>query len=76
MNIAIEDESGNDAVLFHTNYSRWRHPFPILLRTILRIEQYVNGARKKRNTVVQSIIYCICVADSSNPHAEMLSQKS
>ena len=75
MNTAIEDESGKDAVLFHTNYSRWRHLFPVSLCTILRIEQYVNGARK-RNTVLQSIIYCICVADSSNPYAEMLSQKS
>ena len=31
MNTAIiEDESGKDAVLFHTNYSRLRHPFPIV----------------------------------------------
>ena len=46
MNTAIEDESGKDAVLI------------LFLRTILRIDQYVNGARK-RNTVLQSIIYCI-----------------
>ena len=39
MNTAFEDESGKDAVLFQTNYSRLRHRFPILLRTILRIEQ-------------------------------------
>ena len=58
MSIVIEDESGKDAVLFHTNYSRLRHPFPMLLRTIPLIEQYVNGARK-RNTVLSSIIYCL-----------------
>ena len=30
-NTATEDKSGKDAVLFHTNYSRWRHPFPIYI---------------------------------------------
>ena len=30
MNTAIEDESGKDAALFHTSYSRLRHPFPIV----------------------------------------------
>ena len=50
MNTAIEDESGKDVVLFHTNYSRLRHPFPIVYivayNTTVRIEQYVNGARQ------------------------------
>ena len=56
MNTAIEDESGKDAVLFHTNYSRLRHPFPISLRTILRIEKYVNGARKIITVVVVVVV--------------------
>ena len=42
MNTAIiEDESGKDAVLSHTNYSRLRHPFPIVYSLYCCVQYYV-----------------------------------